>query len=114
MWVEQAGALTLDELSRSCGAQVEWLVELVQEGGLELVQEVGREPVQEVGREPAGDAPPNWRFAATSLRRARIAWRLRRDLQVNAAGAALALELLDEIDSLRRQLQLPLRPGDPR
>lgn len=88
MWVEQAGALTLDDLSRSCGAQVEWLVELVQQGGLE----------------PEGDAPPNWRFGGASLRRARVAWHLTRDLQLNAAGAALALELLDEIHALQLQL----------
>ena len=88
-WVEQAGALTLDELSRSCGAQVEWLVELVQEGVLE----------------PEGDAPPNWRFTGSSLRRARVAWRLTRDLQLNAAGAALALDLLDEIHTLRLRTQ---------
>jgi len=94
MWVEQAGSLTLVELSRTCGAQVEWLVELVQEGGLE----------------PEGDAPPNWRFAGASLRRARVAWHLKRDLQLNAAGAALALELLDEIHALRLQL----RAGEPR
>jgi chaperone modulatory protein CbpM len=94
MWLEEEMALTLEELSRSSGARVEWLVELVQEGALE----------------PEGAAPSDWRFAGTSLRRARVAWHLTRDLQLNTAGAALALELLDEIHALR----LKLRVGDTR
>jgi chaperone modulatory protein CbpM len=38
------------------------------------------------------------------LRRARLAVRLERDLEVNLAGVALALDLLEEIDRLRRAL----------
>jgi chaperone modulatory protein CbpM len=34
-----------------------------------------------------------------------MALRLQRDLGVNPAGAALALELLDELESLRVQLK---------
>jgi hypothetical protein len=34
------------------------------------------------------------------------AWRLASDLSVNVAGVALALELLDEIRALRRQVKL--------
>jgi chaperone modulatory protein CbpM len=89
MWVEDDLALTLEELSRSCGARIEWLVEMVHEGVLE----------------PEGEAPSGWRFAGASLRRARVAWHLTRDLELNAAGAALALELLDEIHALRLQLR---------
>jgi chaperone modulatory protein CbpM len=43
-----------------------------------------------------------WRFSGAQLRRARIALRLERDLGVNAAGVALALELLEELEQLRR------------
>lgn len=43
-----------------------------------------------------------WRFSGAQLRRVRIALRLERDLGVNAAGAALALELLEELQQLRR------------
>jgi len=39
------------------------------------------------------------------LRRTRVALRLIRDLEVNAPGAALAVELLDEISRLQRELQ---------
>ena len=54
---------------------------------------------------PGGDAPEVWRFSALHLRRARVAIRLQRDLGVNLAGAALALQLLDELDTLRSQLR---------
>jgi chaperone modulatory protein CbpM len=33
-----------------------------------------------------------------------VAWRLQRDLGVNLPGAALALQLLDEVETLRAQL----------
>ena len=33
-----------------------------------------------------------------------VAWRLQRDLGVNLAGAALALQLLDEVQTLRAQI----------
>jgi chaperone modulatory protein CbpM len=43
-------------------------------------------------------------FALNSIKRVNIAKRLCRDLEVNMAGAALAIELLDEIKSLRKNL----------
>ncbi|WP_293469970.1 chaperone modulator CbpM [Polaromonas sp.] len=39
------------------------------------------------------------------MQRARVALRLQTDLDVNLAGAALALELLDELDELRARVQ---------
>jgi chaperone modulatory protein CbpM len=44
------------------------------------------------------------RFRGAALRRARVAVRLTRDLEVNTAGVALALDLLDEIADLRARL----------
>jgi len=55
--------------------------------------------------EPEGRAPEDWRFPGASLRRARVAARLVRDLQVDLAGVALAVELLEEIDRLRARLR---------
>ncbi len=85
---EQAG-LTLTELCRACQAQAEVLVELVEEGVIV----------------PSGDAPAGWRFTGMQLRHARVAIRLQRDLGVNPAGAALALQLMDELDTLRQRLR---------
>ena len=50
--------------------------------------------------------PTEWRFSGAQLRRARIALRLERDLGVNAAGVALALELLEELEQLRRERRI--------
>lgn len=55
--------------------------------------------------EPIGAAPTEWRFAGASLRRARIAVTLTRELEVNTAGVALALDLMDEIEALKASLR---------
>jgi chaperone modulatory protein CbpM len=86
--LEDQDELTLDDLCRACAAQSELIVDLVHEGVLA----------------PLGAAPEVWRFTGVHLHRATVAVRLQRDLGVNPAGAALALELLDELDSLRAQL----------
>ncbi|MEO7885603.1 MAG: chaperone modulator CbpM [Polaromonas sp.] len=86
--LEDQDELTLDDLCRACAAQSELIVDLVHEGLLA----------------PLGAGPEVWRFTGVHLHRATVAVRLQRDLGVNPAGAALALELMDELDSLRRQL----------
>jgi len=53
---------------------------------------------------PDGREPHRWRFTGTHLRRATVAIRLQRDLGVNLAGAALALQLLDELEVLQARL----------
>jgi chaperone modulatory protein CbpM len=86
--LEEQEELTLDDLCRACAAQSDLIVDLVHEGVLA----------------PLGAAPEVWRFTGVHLHRATVAVRLQRDLGVNPAGAALALELMDELDSLRAQL----------
>ena len=81
--------LTVAEICRACAGTDEWIVELVREGVLEPVDAQARE----------------WRFPGPSLRRARTAMHLQRDLGLNLAGIALALDMLDEIDDLRSRLQ---------
>ncbi len=43
-------------------------------------------------------ATTEWRFSGAALRRARLALRLERDLELNLAGVALALELMEELE----------------
>ena len=86
--VEEQLYLSLEELCRACGTQVEQLAALVDEGVIA----------------PEGAEPERWRFSGMQLRRARVAVRLQRDLGVNTAGAALALQLMDEIEVLRARL----------
>lgn len=87
--------LTLVELCQACRASEEEVRTWVLEGVLE----------------PSGDRPEDWRFAGSSLRRAQTAFRLSRDLEVNLAGIALALNLLDEIAALKSRLE-GVRPSD--
>jgi chaperone modulatory protein CbpM len=51
--------------------------------------------------EPEGSSWEDWRFGARALKRSQLALRLQCDLRVNAAGAALALDLLEELARLR-------------
>lgn len=81
--------LTLLELSRAAHVPEEEVRAWVVEGVLE----------------PMGDRPEEWRFASSSLRRAQTALRLSRDLEVNLAGIALALDLLHQIAELRARLE---------
>jgi chaperone modulatory protein CbpM len=87
--VEEEIHLTLFELSHVCHVPEEQILGWVDEGVLE----------------PIGESPPQWRFAGPSLSRTRLAGRLARDLELNPPGVALALDLLDEIQALRAQLQ---------
>lgn len=86
--VEETVRLTLVELCQACSAEEEHVLAWVFEGVLE----------------PVGESPSDWRFGGESLRRARLALRLSRDLEVNPPGVALALDLLDEIAALRARL----------
>lgn len=81
--------ITLEQLCRACELSEQEIIQLVDQGILE----------------PMGPEPAEWRFVSVSLRRVRITRNLQRDLGVNAPGAALALELLEEIEELRSRLQ---------
>ena len=80
--------LSVEDLCRACSQKTNWVIELVDEGVLE----------------PIAGSRENWRFSAISLRRAHVAMRLERDLGVNIAGVALALDLLDEVGMLRARM----------
>ena len=91
--VDEQNALTLSELSHACAVQTGYIIELVDEGL--LTPDVAAE-------EHESD---RWRFTGTQMRRARMALRLQNDLGVNLAGVALALQLLEELETLRAQLR---------
>ena len=81
--------MTLTQLCRACELSEAQIIELVEQGIID----------------PLGPEPAKWRFVSVSLRRVRITRNLQRDLGVNAPGAALALELLEEIEELRARLR---------
>ena len=90
--VEEETLVTLDELCGACTVRSEEIVTLVREGVIDPADGPLR-----------ADEAARWRFHVTSIRRVRAVVRLQRDLGVNLAGAALALELLDRIDELKRR-----------
>ncbi len=77
--------LTLIEVCQICEVSAERVIELVDAGVIEV----------------EGNEPPQWLFDALAFQRLRAALRLERDLGVNPAGAALALDLLEELRRLR-------------
>lgn len=87
--VEEESYLTLTELCHASSATEDHVIAWVFEGVLA----------------PIGDLPRDWQFTGQSLRRTRLALSFARDLEINPAGVALALDLLDEIAVLRARLQ---------
>lgn len=87
--LDDTTVVTMTELCQSCAVTSETVAEMVEYGILE----------------PTGEEGAGWSFRADSLRRVRTVVRLQRDLDINLAGAALALDLLEEVEALRRRLR---------
>ncbi len=81
--------LSLTEISHACSTRTEWIVELVEEGILD----------------PSGKDRDHWKFPGNNLSRAHAARRLQRDLEINLAGVALVLDLMEEMGSLRNRIR---------
>jgi chaperone modulatory protein CbpM len=84
---DQTAILSIKDLSRMCQVEERHIVEFVEEGVLNVVE-----------------MSSEWHFTGDALRRARLAVRLERDLELNLAGVALALDLIEELQQLRREL----------
>lgn len=89
MLLDEQVELSLQDLCHACSSSTEWVIELVDEGVLE----------------PIGHEQAHWRFTGPSLLRARAAMRMQQDLQINLAGIALALDLMEEIEAMRERLR---------
>ena len=83
-------ALTVDELARACAVQTHWVVERVQSGLLGSVTTV--------------TAVSELRFRSPELTRARRLRALERDFDANPELAALAVDMIEEVERLKRQL----------
>jgi len=87
--VEKEIVFSLSDLCRAAGASPTQVLGLVDEGVLQ----------------PSGSLPPQWAFAGRSLRTTRAALRLNADLELGTVGAALVLDLLEEVHALRARLR---------
>jgi chaperone modulatory protein CbpM len=91
MLLDEQTRISVTELTRVCGVSIDEVRMMVGEGMLQPRD---------------GGSPERWSFSGVEVRRARRALRLQRDLELNLAGTALALDLLDEIEQLRRRVRL--------
>ena len=86
--LEDETRMTLRQLCDACAVRADYIIELVDEGFIE----------------PSGVERSHWCFNGVTIRRVQKAKRLQHDLGINFAGVALAIELIDEIESLRARL----------
>lgn len=86
---DDSSPLTLAELCRACRVSPQDIQAWVAE---DIVA-------------PTGAGPDNWTFGGAALRRALVAARLARDLQVACDDLGLVLDLLDEIERLQALLK---------
>jgi chaperone modulatory protein CbpM len=82
--------LAAQELAHACGAEMAWVVQLVEVGIVEV-------------RAPAAN-PDEWRFHSRDLQDALAARRLERDFGVGLDAAALILDLQREVRRLKSVL----------
>lgn len=89
-------ALSVDELALACAVQRDWVVEHVGAGLL------GRASFTAVG---SSVAITEWRFSSPELVRARRLRAMERDFDANPELAAFAVDLIEEVERLRRRLR---------
>ena len=91
MPLDDSVEFSLAELCAACRVSEELVVEIVAEG---IVEPVGGDRAQ-------------WRFTGVAVARVQRVLRLQDDFGVNLPGAALALDLLEELERLRRAQRPP-------
>ena len=99
--VAESTHVTADDLCEACGVTVEDIMAYVSESIIHPL-----EPTPEWGGE-------RWVFSYTSIIAVQRAKRLETDLGLNAAGIALAFDLMAEIDTLKRRLARHEMRSDP-
>lgn len=88
--IETESELTLEQFSSACETTPEFVIELIQHGALD----------------PHRCSHSEIHFVVQDIPRIRRLLRLHRDLEINLQGAALALDLMDQIEQLRTQVDL--------
>jgi chaperone modulatory protein CbpM len=89
MLLDETVWFSLVDLCEYAKTSPEQIIEMVEEGVLE----------------PQGASVHTWRFDTKALKRLQVAIRLQQDLGVNLQGVALVLDLLEEMEMLRTQMQ---------
>lgn len=82
--------LTLMELCEICHVPPDFIHDLIED---QIIH-------------PRGATPDEWIFDLHQLQRVKTVLRLQHDLEINVAGIAVVLELLDELEELRARMEL--------
>lgn len=88
--IEKPTALSLEELCDACHVTPEYIQRMLEYGAIEA----------------QFFSEDEMRFDMTQLRRIRTALHLQEDLEVNLAGAALVMDLMDQMETLRTRLEM--------
>lgn len=85
---QQTILLTLEEVCDRCTVDKDFVIKLVEYGVIE----------------PEDESSIEWVFTSTTYLRIRKALRLQQDLSLNEPGIALALDLLDEMNKMKEEI----------
>ena len=83
--LDETVTLGFSEICTLCHVERSLIYEMIDEGVLA----------------PEGTSPEDWRFNGLAVKRIQVTLRLQNHLGINLPGAALALDLLEELDELR-------------
>lgn len=84
--IQQDIELSFDDLVRACDNQSSWVLSLIAESVI-----------------PSTQKPELARYTGYHMAIARRAWRIHRDFDASASATALILQLIDEVEDLRRR-----------
>lgn len=84
------GTFTLREVCERGGCHAEFVIKLVSYGVISPLEE--------------SPSAREWNFDAVALARLGKALRLQRDLDINLPGLAMSLDLLEEVEVMRREM----------
>ncbi len=87
--LEEDGEVSFAQLCEACEVHAESVEAMIEEGIIA----------------PVGGGARHWRFTRITVVRVRSVLRMQRDLHVNLAGAALALDLLERIEALNDRVK---------
>lgn len=87
---ESIEEVTFDDVCTICHIHPDFIIELIAYGTIE----------------PHGTSIKNWRFDPHQVHIIRTATRLHHDLEVNHAGIALAIDLLQQLRDLKNELNI--------
>ena len=86
--LEEEDGLSLGELCRLCSVHADYVLDLIDEGILE----------------PSGENVQQYQFHGKCVVRTQKAARLQRDMGLNLPGVAMVLDLIDEVEELRKRI----------